>query len=44
MLIFWGLILLIECILSFTGRWTWVGGEGGGVIGDSFSNTIKQQT
>ena len=42
MLIFWGLILLIECILSFTGRWTWVGG--GGVIGDSFSNTIKQQT
>ena len=36
-----GAYKLIECILSFTGRFTWVGG---GVIGDSFSNTIKQQT
>ena len=37
-----GAYKLIECILSFTGRLTWVGG--GVVIGDSFSNTIKQQT
>ena len=42
MLIFWGLILLIECILSFTGDGPGLGG--GGFIGDSFSNTIKQQT
>lgn len=38
-----GAYKLIECILSFTGRFTWVGG-GEVVIGDSFSNTIKQQT